>query len=88
VGKAAALYQQMDAASQRYREAQVRLQNDDETALAAMNKALADLEDIATHLGLRAGTVRAHLFRAIHKIRSELAGWRANPRMEHEPAIQ
>ena len=35
------------------------------------------LEDIADHLGLRAGTVRAHLFRAIHKIRKELAGWRA-----------
>ncbi|HEY5610755.1 MAG TPA: sigma-70 family RNA polymerase sigma factor, partial [Thermoanaerobaculia bacterium] len=34
------------------------------------------LEDIASHLGLRAGTVRAHLFRAIHKIRKELAGWR------------
>jgi RNA polymerase sigma-70 factor (ECF subfamily) len=33
------------------------------------------LEDIATHLGLAAGTVRAHLFRAIHKIRKELAGW-------------
>ena len=34
------------------------------------------LEDIADHLGLRAGTVRAHLFRAIHKVRRELAGWR------------
>jgi RNA polymerase sigma-70 factor (ECF subfamily) len=34
------------------------------------------LEDIADHLGLRAGTVRAHLFRAIHKIRKELAVWR------------
>src|SRR5947207_896096 len=45
--KVAALYQQMDAASQRYREAQVRLRNDDETALAAMNKALEDLEDVA-----------------------------------------
>jgi RNA polymerase sigma-70 factor, ECF subfamily len=33
------------------------------------------LEDIADHLGLRAGTVRAHLFRAVHKIRKELAGW-------------
>lgn len=33
------------------------------------------LEDIAELLGLRAGTVRAHLFRAIHKIRHELAGW-------------
>lgn len=36
------------------------------------------LEDIADHLGLRAGTVRAHLFRAIHKIRKELAGWRTS----------
>ena len=34
------------------------------------------LEEIADHLGLRAGTVRAHLFRAIHKIRRELAAWR------------
>src|ERR1051325_6390499 len=34
------------------------------------------LEEIAEHLGLRAGTVRAHLFRAIHKIRKELAVWR------------
>jgi RNA polymerase sigma-70 factor, ECF subfamily len=36
------------------------------------------LEEIADHLGLRAGTVRAHLFRAIHKVREELAGWRAS----------
>ncbi len=34
------------------------------------------LEEIADLLGLRAGTVRAHLFRAVHKIRKELAGWR------------
>lgn len=33
------------------------------------------LEEIAEALGLRAGTVRAHLFRAIHKIRHELAAW-------------
>lgn len=38
------------------------------------------LEDIATHLGLRSGTVRAHLFRAIHKIRKELAAWRSRAR--------
>jgi RNA polymerase sigma-70 factor (ECF subfamily) len=35
------------------------------------------LEEIADHLGLRSGTVRAHLFRAVHKVRKELAGWRA-----------
>jgi RNA polymerase sigma-70 factor (ECF subfamily) len=34
------------------------------------------LEDIADYLDLRAGTVRAHLFRAIHKIRKELSSWR------------
>ena len=34
------------------------------------------LEEIADHLGLRSGTVRAHLFRAIHKVRKELASWR------------
>ena len=34
------------------------------------------LEEIAELLGLQSGTVRAHLFRAVHKIRAELAGWR------------
>ena len=33
------------------------------------------LEEIASMLGLRSGTVRAHLFRAVHKIREELADW-------------
>lgn len=49
------------------------------------------LEEIADHLGLRAGTVRAHLFRAIHKIRKELAEWRESRktrRTEHETALQ
>lgn len=36
------------------------------------------LEEIADHLGLNAGTVRAHLFRAIHKVRKELEGWRTS----------
>ncbi|HVE69948.1 MAG TPA: sigma-70 family RNA polymerase sigma factor [Thermoanaerobaculia bacterium] len=48
------------------------------------------LEEIADHLGLRAGTVRAHLFRAIHKIRKELAEWRTTrdvQGMEHEAAL-
>lgn len=38
------------------------------------------LEEIAELLGLAAGTVRAHLFRAVHKIRKELAEWR----VEHQ----
>lgn len=40
------------------------------------------MEDIAAALGLNAGTVRAHLFRAVHKIREKLVaiGWR--PRVE------
>lgn len=49
------------------------------------------LEEIADHLGLRAGTVRAHLFRAIHKVRKELADWRTARTLqetEHEPALQ
>lgn len=33
------------------------------------------LEEIAELLGLRSGTVRAHLFRAIHKVRKELGEW-------------
>jgi len=49
------------------------------------------LEDIAVALGLQAGTVRAHLFRAIHKIRKELAEWRTARGIqgtEHEAALQ
>lgn len=49
------------------------------------------LEDIADALGLRAGTVRVHLFRAIHKIRKELASWRTARDIqgtEHEAALQ
>jgi len=34
------------------------------------------LEEIATLLGLRSGTVRAHLFRAVHKVRKELETWK------------
>lgn len=48
------------------------------------------LEEIADHLSLRAGTVRAHLFRAIHKIRKELACWRTSRGLqetEHEAAL-
>jgi RNA polymerase sigma-70 factor (ECF subfamily) len=37
------------------------------------------LEEIARNLGLRAGTTRAHLFRAIRKIRKELEEWRSSP---------
>jgi RNA polymerase sigma-70 factor (ECF subfamily) len=33
------------------------------------------LEEIATSMGLRPGTVRAHLFRAVHKVRRELSAW-------------
>lgn len=49
------------------------------------------LEDIAEAMGLRSGTVRAHLFRAIHKIRKELAEWRSARDIqgtEHEAALQ
>lgn len=55
-----------------------------EKALSAQQKTIfrlrhyenLSLEEIAENLGLRAGTVRAHLFRAIHKIRKELSSWR------------
>ena len=48
------------------------------------------LEEIAAHLGLRSGTVRAHLFRAIQKVRKELAGWRTERTTQgtsHEAAL-
>jgi RNA polymerase sigma-70 factor (ECF subfamily) len=40
------------------------------------------LEEIAEHLGLSSGTVRAHLFRAIHKVRKELSGWRSDEALQ------
>jgi len=48
------------------------------------------LEEIARQLGLRAGTARAHLFRAVHKIRKELEGWRArqNQGNDDEDSLQ
>jgi len=42
------------------------------------------LEEIAELLGLRSGTVRAHLFRAVHKIRKELAEWRSGGNSDDE----
>ena len=42
------------------------------------------LSEIAGLLGLRDGTVRAHLFRAIHKVRRELSGWMAGAGPESE----
>jgi RNA polymerase sigma-70 factor (ECF subfamily) len=42
------------------------------------------LEDIARLMALRPGTVRAHLFRAIHKVRDQLGDWMATPRSMEE----
>ncbi len=47
VDKNAPLYQEMDAASQRYREERIKLKAGDDTAMARMSKSLEDLEDIA-----------------------------------------
>lgn len=47
VDKAQELQQQLDAASQRYVEAQLKLRKGDETAMAAMSKALEDIEDLS-----------------------------------------
>jgi RNA polymerase sigma factor (sigma-70 family) len=46
------------------------------------------LEEIAEHLGLASGTVRAHLFRAIQKVRKELAGWRTPTQETPDEALQ
>lgn len=40
------------------------------------------LEEIATLLGLKAGTVRAHLFRAVQKLRKDLSAWGIPARKE------
>ncbi|MGH8109208.1 MAG: transglycosylase SLT domain-containing protein [Arenimonas sp.] len=46
--KFAPLYTQMEQASERYRQAQIILANGDNNGMAQMNKALEDIEDIAT----------------------------------------
>ena len=45
--KHAALYAEMDAAGQRYRESRLKLQTGDDASMAAMSKALEDLEEVA-----------------------------------------
>ena len=55
VDKNAPLYQSMDAASQRYREARIKLQAGDDASMAQMSKALEDLEDIAQQCLKRRG---------------------------------
>lgn len=70
---------QLRAAIQR---AEKQLSSQQKTIFRLRHYEDLSLEDIAAHLGLHAGTVRAHLFRAIHKIRKELAGWTS-----HEPAL-
>jgi len=47
VDRNAALYADMDAAGQRYREARIKLQQGDDASAAALSKALEDLEDLS-----------------------------------------
>lgn len=47
VDKNAPLYKSMDAASQRYREARIKLRAGDDASVAKMAKALEDIEDLA-----------------------------------------
>src|SRR5207342_3249045 len=46
VDKHAAMYAEMDAASQRYRAARIRVQAGDDASLAVLSKALEDLEQV------------------------------------------
>ena len=46
VDRHAGLYAEMDAASQRYREARIRVQAGDDASLAVLSKALEDLEQV------------------------------------------
>jgi len=47
VDKNAAIYAEMDAAGQRYREARIKVQQGDGAGLAVLSKALEDLEEVA-----------------------------------------
>src|ERR1700682_2274200 len=55
--------------------AQTRLSSQQKIIFRLRHYEYHSLEDIAEMLGLQAGTVRAHLFRAVHKVREELAEW-------------
>jgi hypothetical protein len=43
----AGLYSEMDAASKRYREARIRIQQGDDASMAVLSMALVDLEDVS-----------------------------------------
>ena len=47
VDRHAALYAEMDAASQRYREARIKVQAGDDASLAVLSKALEDIEEVS-----------------------------------------
>jgi RNA polymerase sigma-70 factor (ECF subfamily) len=72
------------------RKAEKQLSAQQQTIFRLRHHENLSLEDIAEHLGLRSATVRVHLFRAIHKIRKELAEWRTSRgvRNDHEAALQ
>lgn len=73
------------------RKAEKKLSAQQKTIFRLRHYENLSLEDIADALGLRAGTVRAHLFRAIHKVRKELAAWRTARSIQgagHEAALQ
>lgn len=53
-----------------------RLSPQQRTILALRHFEQMSLEEIASSLGLRPGTARAHLFRAVHKLRDELSSLR------------
>lgn len=53
-----------------------RLSPQQKTILALRHFEQMSLEEIASALGLRPGTARAHLFRAVHKLRDELSSLR------------
>ena len=66
------------------RRAEQRLSSQQQLIFRLRHYENLSLEDIAEKLGLRSGTVRAHLFRAVHKVREELAGWRIRKGLDHE----
>lgn len=69
------------------RKAEQRLSAQQQVIFRLRHYEERSLEEIAELLGLRAGTVRAHLFRAIHKVREELAGWRVTKGTPNEQAL-
>jgi membrane-bound lytic murein transglycosylase D len=99
VDKNAPLYQNMDAAGQRYREARIKLQSGDESGMAQMTRALEDLEELAQQCLKQKGCdatrvitqyevlIKSQDLRADEELAGEDSGDAEDPDHVHSPVL-